>query len=96
MSNPRINRRSFLKIVAGMSAGLSIAACSGKKWPALNPATPVVNRPGPLSSTVAVVRAETYERKLVRGQVQAALDALGGIGDIVRPGASVALKVNLT
>jgi uncharacterized protein (DUF362 family) len=96
MSDSHMNRRSFLKIIGSLSASLYLTACSGKKWLGLVPSTPVVNRPGSLSSTVAVVKAETYDRKLVRQQVQAALDALGGIGDIVKPGASVAIKVNIT
>lgn len=96
MSDSHINRRSFLKILGSLSASLYLTACSVQKWLKWVPSTPVTNQPGPLSSTVAVVRAETYDRKLVRKQTQAALDALGGIGDIVKPGASVALKINLT
>jgi uncharacterized protein (DUF362 family) len=60
-------------------------------------ATPTLT-PTPLdpATTVAITQAASYDRKLVRQQVQAALEALGGIEDIVRPGDSVALKPNLT
>jgi len=79
-----------------MAASVYLTACSGEKWLTPTLGTPVTNPPGPASSTVAVVKAENYDRKLVRQQIQAALDAIGGIGDIVKPGASVAIKVNLT
>jgi uncharacterized lipoprotein YajG len=91
-----MNRRAFLKAMGGMAASLCLAACSGKKRLTPTPDVPVTNQPGPPSSTVAVVEAETYDRKPVRQQVQAALDAIGGVGDIVKPGASIAIKVNLT
>jgi uncharacterized protein (DUF362 family) len=88
-----MNRRTFLKTMGAAAAGLAIAGCQGKDWLTAGNATPASRAP---VATVAIVKAGNYERGLVRGQVQAALDALGGIGDIIRPGASVALKVNLT
>jgi len=45
---------------------------------------------------VAIARTTGYDRKVVRQQVQALLDGLGGISDVIRPGARVAIKVNLT
>ncbi len=48
------------------------------------------------SVAVAISRAISYERQHVFQQVQAALDFLGGIGDIVHSGDRVAIKVNLT
>jgi uncharacterized protein (DUF362 family) len=87
-----MQRRTFLKAMGAASAGLVLAACKVQgELSTLAPATAL-----PAAATVAITQAKTYERKLVRQQVQAALEALGGIGDIVRPGASVALKVNLT
>ena len=91
-----MDRRTFLKTVGAASAGLTLAACQSRlSTPAPATALPPGRTDTP-AATVAIVQAKTYERKLVRQQVQAALDALGGISDIVRPGASVALKVNLT
>lgn len=46
--------------------------------------------------TVAISQATSYDFKHVRQQVQAALEAIGGVGDIISPGASVAIKPNLT
>lgn len=54
--------------------------------------------PTPLdpATSVAIRQASSYDLKLIRQEVQAALDALGGIKDILIPGASVAIKPNLT
>jgi uncharacterized protein (DUF362 family) len=45
---------------------------------------------------VAIARADSYDRALVRQQVEALLDGIGGLGDVVRPGDRVVIKVNLT
>ena len=45
---------------------------------------------------VAVAQASSYEPGLVYRQVQAMLDGLGGLGDIIHSGDKVAIKVNLT
>jgi uncharacterized protein (DUF362 family) len=53
----------------------------------------------PLTSTkpgVAIARAATYDRKLVRQQVQSMLDSLGGLKDIIQTGSKVVIKTNLT
>jgi uncharacterized protein (DUF362 family) len=96
-----MNRRTFIKAMGAAAAGMVAAGCHGRDlltaataMPAGN--TPAPGRAGPPAATVAIMQAKAYERKLVRQQVQAALDALGGISDIIRPGATVALKVNLT
>jgi uncharacterized protein (DUF362 family) len=61
--------------------------------PTLSPsATPL---PSALSR-VAIGRAADYDRAGVRRQVQALLDGLGGLGDVVGRGDRVAIKVNLT
>ncbi len=52
--------------------------------------------PTPRPPTVAIARAESYDRALVRTQVQALLDGLGGLRDVISPGDRVAIKVNLT
>ena len=75
-----ISRRDFLKVTGAFVGGLALASCTSS---------------ASASATVAIVKAESYDPKLVRQQVQAALDAIGGVGDIIRPGASVAIKINL-
>lgn len=89
-----MNRRTFIKVVGGAIAGLFTANCAGKEPLTASPVSSTL--PVSAAATVAIVKAENYARKLVRQQVQAALDAIGGIGDVIPSGASVALKVNLT
>ena len=48
-----------------------------------------------LSSTVAVVRCESYDDAAVRAAVQSGLDLLGGMGRFVRAGERILLKPNL-
>jgi uncharacterized protein (DUF362 family) len=45
---------------------------------------------------VGIARAVGYERTLVRQQLEAVLDGIGGLGDVVGLGDRVAIKVNLT
>lgn len=73
--------------------------------PSPTPTVPPTSTPVPLPtatptppalSRVAIAQAGGYDRQLVRQQVQALLDGLGGLGDLIRPGARVAIKPNLT
>jgi len=45
---------------------------------------------------VAIARCASYDRNLVEQQVHALVEDLGGLQDIIKPGGSVAIKVNLT
>ncbi|MDI3279876.1 MAG: DUF362 domain-containing protein [Bacillota bacterium] len=45
---------------------------------------------------VAVVRASSYRPEEVRAAVAEAVELVGGLADVVRPGARVGIKVNLT
>jgi uncharacterized protein (DUF362 family) len=45
---------------------------------------------------VTIARCANYERNLVEQQVRALLEDPGGLQDIIKPGGSVAIKVNLT
>ncbi len=46
------------------------------------------------TSPVAIQRCESYDTKVVRGQLDAALKLIGGLGDLVR-GKTVTVKLNL-
>lgn len=46
--------------------------------------------------TVAIGQVPSYDPQQVRAQLEAMLDDLGGLGDLVSPGARVGIKVNLT
>jgi uncharacterized protein (DUF362 family) len=90
-----MNRRKFLKTLGTAPAALAVAACQ-RRLPPPVATTPLKAGGAPPAATVAIAQAKTYEPTMVRRQVQAALDSLGGLGDVLRPGARVALKVNLT
>ena len=51
--------------------------------------------PCPLTR-VGIARAGSYDPELVRQQVESLFDSLGGLGDVVKPGDKVVIKVNLT
>jgi uncharacterized protein (DUF362 family) len=50
----------------------------------------------PSLSQVAIAQATSYDRSLVHRQVQALLDGLGGLDDVISRGDRVAIKINLT
>ena len=99
--NRRISRRHFLHLAGVTAAGVIAAGCRENK-----PATtlPTATLPPVIPSTtsattkpgVAIARAATYDRKLVRQQVQSMLDNLGGLKDIIQTGSKVVIKTNLT
>ncbi len=76
----RLSRRDFMRRVGGAVLVTLLSGCA-------SPAAP--------TRRVAIGRAATYERNLIKQQVQAMVEALGGLGDIIRPGAKVVLKPNL-
>ncbi|MBN1889865.1 MAG: DUF362 domain-containing protein [Thermoflexales bacterium] len=95
----RISRRDFLKLAAAGATGM-VSACAPKPADegASTRVAPTI-APVPTATSparVAIAQAGSYDRGLVRQQVQAMLDGLGGLGDVVRPGARVAIKINLT
>jgi uncharacterized protein (DUF362 family) len=96
----QLTRRDFLKSAGASIAGILLAACSppGAPAPELtpSPATRVPPTELPPKARVAIGRAASYDRALIRQQVEAIFDDLGGIGDIVRSGSRVVIKTNLT
>jgi len=88
--NPQnLTRRGFLKL-AGITAGLIAAGCQ-PRW--LETAVPAS---GSKTARVAIAQAKTYDRALIKQKIQDLLVGIGGLADIVKAGAKVALKVNLT
>jgi len=78
-----LSRRAFLKTLGVAAAGALTAGC--------------LSRPGTAAkSTVAIARAASYDPRLIRQQVQAALDQIGGIADVLKHGNRAAIKVNIT
>jgi len=98
--NPVLSRREFLYALGAAAAGLVLTGCKPKETstavpPSPQPTATVVQAAGP-QPTVAIARAASYDPKLVRQQVQALLDGIGGVSDVLNHGNRVAIKVNLT
>jgi uncharacterized protein (DUF362 family) len=92
-----ISRRKMLKMLGSSAMGLlspsavdpiALIADDGLSIPTAN----VTCTP----ARVSIAQMARYDQRLVRRQVQALLDNLGGLNDIVRRGDRVAIKVNLT
>lgn len=93
-TNP--DRRNFLKLaLAGLvttglaSTGLVIAGCH-------NPKKRSLAVPADKKTKVAVAKAESYDKEILSREIRKMFEGIGGLGDIIRPGARVAIKVNLT
>jgi uncharacterized protein (DUF362 family) len=101
LTRPYLSRRDFLRFVGISAAGLVVSSCQPKTTPTAVP-TPLPspsNAPAAAGSSktpVAIGRVQTYERAEVEKQVQTLVEQLGGLGDVVKPGDSVAIKPNLT
>ena len=91
-----MSRRRFLHSAGTAVAGLLIGGCQSKT-PVGTPEPPDVAQPrSPPTPQVAIAQAIDYSRDLIRQQVRDVLDGIGGLGDVIRPGDRVAIKVNLT
>lgn len=99
--NRRISRRHLLKALAAGLGSVGLGRLVGRRpRPGLAQDDqrlylPILFKPAP-RARVAIARATSYDRQLVRQRVQAMLDGLGGLSDLVRPGDRVAIKPNLT
>jgi uncharacterized protein (DUF362 family) len=82
-----MTRRNFLRLAGLTSAGILLAGCAPG-------ATESVS--GIKQARVAIGKAKTYERTVIERQLAQMIDQLGGLGDVVKPGDHVAIKVNLT
>ncbi len=82
--NSNITRRKFIKVIGASSAGLMI-----------NP-TLLSAAATNYSATVATATATSYDETLLKEAVEQMLDNIGGLADIIKPGDTVGIKVNLT
>ncbi len=89
-----LSRREFLRLTGVMAAGLLVNGCQPQQ--ATPSTTQVATRPPADKPAVAIGQARTYDRAAIESQLQALLDQLGGLGDVVKPGDTVAIKPNLT
>lgn len=94
-----ISRRRFLQGMGAAAAGLLVVGCGAQRLveaPGSTPDTPGTESFCTPRARVAIARAQSYDRDLVRQRVQTLLDGLGGLDDVIGSGDRVAIKVNLT
>jgi len=94
VARPNISRRDFLRLAGLATASLVAASCQPKPTPI--PAPVATQTPSPSKTPVAISRVQTYDRATIEKQLAILIDQLGGLGDVVKPGDSVAIKPNLT
>ena len=71
-------------------------APSATSAPSFTPTVPSATPTPAAKASVAIGKVSDYEPKAVRQALESLLDGIGGLGDVIRPGARVAIKVNLT
>ncbi len=89
-----LTRRQFLRVMSTVTAGLALAACQPKTPPSALPLAG--NKTGDHKALVSIRAADSYDPVLIRKQVQAMFDDIGGLKDILAHGNRVAIKTNLT
>ncbi len=101
-SSRKLTRRTFLQI-DGMASGGLLLGCRPKVPPVT--VVPTTVSPAAISPTatsgerkarVATAQVKDYDPQVLYEKIRDMLDSLGGLKDIVRPGARVAIKTNLT
>jgi uncharacterized protein (DUF362 family) len=91
---PNLPRRDFLRLAGIAAAGVVISSCQPKATPTEPPTLTL--EAAKTKTPVAIGKIKNYDRTEVEKQVATLVDQLGGLGDIVKPGDSVAIKPNLT
>lgn len=86
-----ISRREFLKSVSALAAGLALASCA----PDIKPIEGSRSSNGP-KPTVSIAQANSYDRVLIRKQMEKLFDSINGLDDVLAHGNRVAIKTNLT
>ena len=99
----QLSRRRCLQTMGVAAVSLLAEGClpqSGTGAPAsLAAAQPTAPAPQPAASSlarVAIAQATSYGQEIVRQQVRALIDGIGGLDDLIKRGPRVAIKVNLT
>jgi uncharacterized protein (DUF362 family) len=100
----RLSRRRCLQAMGSAAVSMLAEGCLPRS-DARAPAPTTTARPSATASRlttadpfarVAIARAASYDRSLIRQQIRALIDGIGGLGDLIQHGSRVAIKVNLT
>ena len=92
LAQKNVSRRDFLRLAGIASASLLVTNCK----PEPTAVAVATLQPSVTKTPVAISRVQTYDRAVIESQMQTLIDQLGGLGDVVKPGDSVAIKTNLT
>jgi uncharacterized protein (DUF362 family) len=84
-----ITRRDFLTLSGLVTAGVAVTGFHS--W---NRGSLII--PTDKKIKVAVSKAESYDIQILRREIRTMFEQIGGLGDIIKPGSRVAIKVNLT
>jgi hypothetical protein len=102
-----INRRQFLKLIGLSGLSLFLTRCGlyhpGSKPPIVPSSTPAVATlaasptPSSIYKTMAAIgQVDSYDPARLRTALERMLNGIGGLGDLIKPGARVGIKTNLT
>src|SRR4051812_20952903 len=98
-----LSRRRWLQTIGAAAVSLLAEGClpqsdAGAPAP-IDAARPTATARPPVAESVArvaIAQAASYDQQVVRQQVRALIDGIGGLDDLIQRGPRVAIKVNLT
>ena len=90
-----LSRREFLKLAGIGTVGTTALGCKAIRESSTQESTPKAQESTKFDHKVAIGQARDYDPELMQRKIGELLDHLGGLDDLIRPGDSVALKVNL-
>ncbi len=87
-----LSRRKFLNILGKTTGGLVLTPFIKSA----NVAAYGHEKESSFLAQVGVTQADNYDRALIKSKVQHLFESIGGIGDVIKSGDKVAIKINLT
>ncbi|MBN2413470.1 DUF362 domain-containing protein [candidate division KSB1 bacterium] len=88
----RFTRRDFISTIGASTA----AVLAGPFVKADKTFANAIYSASDYAAQVAVTRGDNYERSFIKNRLQHLFESLGGIGDVIKTGDKVAIKINLT
>jgi uncharacterized protein (DUF362 family) len=89
VQNHPVSRRDFIAVSGAAAIDLTLFGAGSAKKGSTNMMKSQKQR-------VAVAKSADYNLAALRKTMRHMLDSIGGIGDVIKPGSTVALKINLT